>query len=373
MAVRGLRRWQIDGRSLALLGSVAAILLLILSSSGVAPSRSTPPLRPLTADNQPLNVSAPNWTEVQSASSPAGRSQPSMAYDPVDGYVLLFGGFKKHTNYGDTWTYTGGVWKKLNGKGSPPPARHGAMMVWDAADQYILLFGGSNWTQYMNDTWKFQNGHWTQLFPVVSPPARRVAGVAYDSTDGYVVMFSGHSGTNVEPNRSKGYTGYDDTWTFRGGNWTEVTPAVSPAVRADSQMADDPALGGAILFGGYGPADTISFSDTWLFTAGTWINLTGSLSTYPPARNAVGLALDPVTGADVLFGGLQFSHGRGVPTKLFNDTWVWANSTWTEVFPAVSPPARAGEGMAWDGVDGYFVIFGGLAGAAYESDTWTYP
>ena len=294
-----------------------------------------------------------------------------MVYDPVAGYVLLFGGFKQNTNFGDTWTFHAGVWTKLVGKGAHPAARHGAMMVWDAADGYVLLFGGSNWTQYMNDTWKFQSGRWTELFPATSPPARRVAGVSYDSTDSEVVMFSGHSGTNVIPDGAKGYIGYNDTWTYRGGVWTEVNTSVTPAIRADSNMVDDPSLGGAVLFGGYGPADTNSFSDTWLFKNDTWTNLTPALLVSPSPRNAVGWARDPTTGADVLFGGLFFG-GKHASNVNFNDTWDWQNGSWTPIPTSAAPPPRAGEGMVWDAADSYFVLFGGLESSRYLGDTWTF-
>ena len=47
------------------------------------------------------------------------------------------------------------------------------------------------------------------------------------------------------------------------------------------------------------------------------------------------MAYDAATGQLVLFGGFDQQHGADL-----NDTWTWNGTTWTQLSPATSPPAR---------------------------------
>ncbi len=46
-----------------------------------------------------------NWTEVHPAVSPGARYAASMAYDPLNNGLVLFGGFSPQT-LDDTWMFT---------------------------------------------------------------------------------------------------------------------------------------------------------------------------------------------------------------------------------------------------------------------------
>src|SRR5437588_13043860 len=64
----------------------------------------------------------------------------------------------------------------------------------------------------------------------------------------------------------------------------------------------------------------------------------------PPARQGMGMAYDAAREQVVLFGwGLDCCSGN-----FFNDTWVWDGTTWTQRFPATSPPARTNIILAYD-------------------------
>jgi outer membrane protein OmpA-like peptidoglycan-associated protein len=66
----------------------------------------------------------------------------------------------------------------------------------------------------------------------------------------------------------------------------------------------------------------------------------------------------------VLFGGENDS--------LWGDTWTFNGTTWTELLPATSPPARVGASMAYDPATGNAVLFGGYGSGGLLADTWTY-
>jgi hypothetical protein len=86
-----------------------------------------------------------------------------------------------------------------------------------------------------------------------------------------------------------------------------------------------------------------------------------SPGTSPPARIYHAMAYDAAHGQVVLFGGVV-PNGPNPPTTIFNDTWVWDGSNWTNVTPANSsnsPSARLLAGMAYDAARGKVVLFGG--------------
>jgi hypothetical protein len=76
------------------------------------------------------------------------------------------------------------------------------------------------------------------------------------------------------------------------------------------------------------------------------------------------VAYDAATGNVVLFGGAN----GGV----FNATWVWDGTTWTQQHPATSPPAQAAAAMAYDATTGTVVLFSGDGSKGLLGGTWTW-
>ena len=153
------------------------------------------------------------------------------------------------------------------------------------------------------------------------PFDRAWASMAYDSANGgQLVLFGGvYNGT------------YDnDTWTWNGSTWAQLTPSTSPPARDGASMAYDPANGGQlVLFGGANA--TTALSDTWAWNdnTNTWAQLTPATS--PPLRSLGAMAYDPANGGQlVLFGG-------GYGATDYNDTWTWNGATWAQLLPAASP------------------------------------
>ena len=124
---------------------------------------------------------------------------------------------------------TAATWVQVDAAGIAPSPRADFAMAYDAADGYLLLFGGeTSQGGGLGDTWTFQSGQWTNITGALAqaPSSRIQAVMAYDAADGYVVMFGGvHNISTSQP--------YNDTWIFRGGSWTNLTPqlAVSPPGR----------------------------------------------------------------------------------------------------------------------------------------------
>jgi PKD repeat protein len=296
--------------------------------------------------------SAPGWANVTATagSPPPYRSYGrSMAYDPVDNYVVMFGGYTG-SYLDDTWAFHGGKWTQLHPKTSPAGRDH-STLAWDPVDGYLVLFGGSNTNGDLSDTWTFLNGTWTQQFPTSHPSARWAASMAWDGADKEILVFGGCAGGAL-----------GDTWTYLGGNWTQLHPSPAPGARENPSLVSDPADHTTVLFGGDNYGSNYD-GDTWTFNAGNWTANTAVV--HPAARTMASMAYDPTIPAVVLFG------GAGTYSGSFADTWWFSGGVWTEATPVASPPGRVFGIMASDPADSVLVLFSGQGQASFD-DTWEY-
>ena len=295
-----------------------------------------------------------NISPSPNVSSPPVATGASMAFDPVDGYTVLSGGFGAEPYYyNDTWAFENGSWRQLHPTVSPS-ARVYSAMTWDAADGYILMFGGSGYTGNLNDTWEFLHGNWTELTPTVSPPARSEEGLTWDAYDGYVLMFGGY----------QDYEGSNDTWSFLGGQWRQLSPAEAPPVRSQVAMAYDPASESVVLLGGYTPSDGTIYNDTWSFSGGNWSQL--EPATLPPARADANFAFFPAIQGLVLNGGYN-SHGAA-----YSDTWWFRQGRWSNESAGASPGQRLLSGFALAPECDCLVLFGGSTTRSLPTGVWEY-
>jgi hypothetical protein len=198
---------------------------------------------------------------------------------------------------------------------------------------------------------------WSPLSPPVNGFS---AAFAYDATDGYAVLFGG----NIGP-----YWVSDATWVYEAGIWKNITGslAVLPPARANTSLAYDPNVGGVVLFGGTcAVVYTCLFNDTWAFAHGAWENLTAAApnaTNTPGARQAESLAFDATPGSGlVLFGGWSYSGGcpSTGSTGICKDTWVF-NQSWSEVTTTTAPTGRYEAPMTWDPNLGADLLFGGIS------------
>lgn len=315
------------------------------------------------------NPKASTWHLLNLSAAPAARAQEASAYDPVDGYVVIFGGFVGTQVFNDTWTYENGTWTNITATAGSPGARRSAMMTWDARDGEVILFGGSDASNhYLNDTWGFVHGAWHQIPTATSPPARRSLSLAWDGADRYVILFGGHG-----PQVNGSYVFDNDTWAFAGGHWRALHPTLSPPARAEPNLAWDGLDHYVLLFGGYDDAQAPALADTWSFAHGVWTNRTASAGTAPPGRDGAGIDFNASAGYVLLFGG----HSQGTQR---NDTWAFHRGTWNQLTPATTPPATSGDRLIWDRADQYMLLFGGSefpgssSGSSWgwDNSTWTF-
>lgn len=148
--------------------------------------------------------------------------------------------------------------------------------------------------------------------------------------------------------------------------WVEPQLASVPSARCCYSMTYDSATRSVLLFGGGngGVVPRVTYNDTWIWRNG-WFQKFPATS--PSARQGAGMAYDPTTGTVVLFG------GSDVNQNTLNDTWIWNGVTWTQQFPPVSPPGREWDiqGMVYDPNSETVVLFGGFTPSTGAlGDTW---
>jgi hypothetical protein len=145
--------------------------------------------------------------------------------------------------------------------------------------------------------------------------------------------------------------------------WVQLGPPTAPSARTLTASASDPVHGVVVLFGGsIDNQDQVYTNDTWVWNGTTWTQMHPATS--PPARVGAAMAWDPALGQIMLFGGLSSSFAN------LNDTWVWDGANWTQKLPVQSPSARRGARMAFDGT--WLVLYGGLSSAGFQNDTWVW-
>ncbi len=329
-----------------------------------------------------------------SAAHPKGGAGPpqfgmynlQLAYDAYDGYLVLFGATGSGPLNGtETWTFSNGSWAQLHPATSPESCL-GSAMTYDPWDHYLVYLGGGNLTKSAHclsagQTWTFSGGTWTRRYPSLSPPPRQAAAFTNDSADGYLLLFGGACSVGVG-----GMCG--DTWTFRGGNWTNRTAPGGPSPRAGAGMTFDASDGYVLMFGGItwpltrnGVTFPLMVADTWRYRAGVWkqigdcggVNQSLCPSNQPPEPWPDGMTYDAADGV-VLYTCSQENETSGYENYYTFHAGVWTNLN-EIAFPRSRPdPAnRLAEGLAYDWRDGYAVLFGGIsAGWSLLNDTWAF-
>ena len=352
------------------------------------PSASIADLQSLISHNPAPQTGAgisDSW-QLAPRTEPIRRDSPHVAYDSAHAVVVLFGGIICQGScfpVNDTWIFDGSSWKRQQPAASPP-ARYYASIAYDEARQVVVLFGGITCGDLactaVNDTWTWDGTTWTEQHPALAPPPRYGHAMAYDAKHQQVVLFSGC----LESCPAM----LSDTWTWDGSNWTLQPTLNAPPERAGASMSFDPMRGVTVLFSGGTPASTTitregisDYNDTWTWDGSNWTQL--SPATSPSGRQGAGMVFDIARGLTVLFGGYDDSEARLV-NAFRQDTWLWDGTSWTQQQTATMPERMQNPGLAYDAALQKIVMIGGFIfhipsafqdiGAGfllYEKDTWT--
>lgn len=310
------------------------------------------------------------WRQAFLNLRPAPRSLARFESDAASNTIWLFGGLDETSTsyYSDLWGYRNGQWFFAP---AAPGGCAGPLSAWDS-DRNVLVVNCSG-----ADTYEWNGTEWKSFPNLTTKPQNRFfASMVYDPKLKKTVMYGGFNGNNFR----------NDTWTWNGTAWTEVKPNNDqrPPHRAQNAMWYDPLKQQVILYGGIGRGsvnDRVTrYSDMWAFNGTGWTKL--EVPETPGMRFGPQVAVNPVTGKTLLFGGLKAEPLPGEPDDeeslvqfFVNDTWEWdgAANRWTRLQSdptTVEPDVRENGSIAWDPVGARLVMFAGYADGFYRSDIW---
>jgi hypothetical protein len=330
--------------------------------------------------------SGSNWVAMNPVTRPGPRHDAGMAFDPIRGRMVLFGGHlvsqASFTALNDTWEWNGTQWSQRSPISSP--GARASRLAFDPATQQVVALGGFDITyNSFSDCWGWNGTQWLSRGAL---PSLQVTSSYSDANHLYVVEGSDRANvwqangnswvpiwvdTKMSASDS-GAMAYDpfrreilmagvdpgaDTWAWNG-SW-QPRSISGPGVRTGSAMA---ALGSPnnkmVVFGG-SMQRWVYLSDTWTWDGLAWTKQFTALQPSP----RVGHAMTSYGGQVLLFGG-----NLGATDS--DETWTYDGSNWTLQSPANSPPARRSHGMATDPQRGRAVLFGGYDSSTAYADTW---
>lgn len=309
------------------------------------------------------------WRQIFISFRPAPRSLAPFETDAASNTIWMLSGLDETSSFyhGELWGYRNGQWFKGPDLPSGCDGPLGAfdsdrgVLVAVCAGEETYEFNGTEWKSFAN------------LDP--TPQIRNFAAMVYDPKLKKVVMFGGYQGNNFR----------NDTWTWNGTAWVEVKVDKDerPPHRAQMAMWYDPLQQKIVLYGGIGRGsvdDRVTrYSDMWAFSGTAWTKL--NVNETPGMRMKPQVAVNPVTGKTLMFGGLKAEiaaddpDGTAIVQTFMNDTWEWdgSASSWTRLDSDPTtrePDVRENGSMAWDPVGSRLVMFGGYADGFYRSDVW---
>jgi cysteine-rich repeat protein len=200
------------------------------------------------------------WTLAGDAwSTHGGNAPPSRtrhAMSTAKDHVVLFGGKSASGVRDDTWIWQGGAWtEKL--PPTAPSRRAGHVMAYDPIRGVVVLFGGNGaQAERYDDTWEWDGTSWTHRELVTRPTARAHAAMAWDPARKRLVLFGGENSAATK---------LDDAWEYDGIAWTRVETPLVPEARSMHTLVPSLDGRGVLLFGGRQSAidSDLGMNDLW--------------------------------------------------------------------------------------------------------------
>lgn len=339
------------------------------TDSGGAESPDT-----VMVDTPPLAFEAV-FTDLAATGPPSARRSSGAAVDPATGRIYIFGGYNG-SFLSDAYAYAPGTnsWTAITSTGTPPGTRERHALAWDPVGGVLVAFGGQNrptiqLVHYDTLHVMTPSGAWSQIPKAGAwPAARKDAMLIWIPHLGEFLMYGGDDGANAA-NR------FGDVWLLAldasGGTatWTQLAPTGTAPKQSSACVAYDPIARRVIHYGGE-TADGVDVNTTHVYGVDTnaWATITTSGGT-PGGKSFNQCAWDPVSKRVVLYGGQADGGGPMVGTYTYDpDTQIWAMPP----VPAGEPPGCSDAGAVYSDALGAMFWFGGRPGVTtYTNKSWT--
>ena len=226
-----------------------------------------------------FSESTQTWSQVncRKASCPSGRMHPTMAFDPLRGVHLLFGGDGGATELDDTHVFDGvtKTWKQVFGA-LVPPGRVAAAAVFAPDVGRVVMFGGYTWSDVSprKDMYSWTGANWEFVEYTTSlndvPPLWNHS-MAWDPSGRRLIVTGGFmDSAHAKPNGNTWYVTFSNstgawqaTWTLASvGCQSAAGSPPDPVVREGARMAYDPVAQVMVSFGGELAGGESSYGNT---------------------------------------------------------------------------------------------------------------
>ena len=204
------------------------------------------------SDTWAYDVELNAWTDMRPTTSPQPQYGVGMVYDSVNERVLLLeghyvtqqGGVVRDGYNGGLYTFNweAGMWRKI--ECSPPPGRYWYSTGYDSDRGRMIVFGGIRWISgYGNlydETWIYDTkaNTWTR-YSAKGPEKRYISPMAYYPTYKVTILFGGADVIGEAPGGGDLRKYYQDTWALNATlAWSlkmaNSTAPVKPAEDGDA-------------------------------------------------------------------------------------------------------------------------------------------
>lgn len=209
------------------------------------------------------------WGRLGAPTTPqfsgGGYSPFDLAFDAADGYVVSMAPPETNGSSGapnGAWAYVNGDWKLM---AVLPYSYAGAgALAFDPKDGYLILFGPT--LKNSNETLLYSAGSWTNA-SISGPPGAAAPSMTFDAGDGYAVLFGGAHVTVTGGVGNE--TLLDQTWIYSTPPVTlhvsmSDAPSVVCSVRSESCGAatDESRVSIGVV------ASPVTGNDSWGFDSG---------------------------------------------------------------------------------------------------------
>ena len=234
----------------------------------------------------------------------------------------------------------------------------------------VAVFGGlvaDGFTDVRLRTWDLADEVWSDALTaeasagVAQPDVRAFATMVFEPRRERFVLFGGGRMLHQDGG-GWALAPLGDTWEWGDGAWELVagedpSGEAAPVPRLGHAVALDPVRGTLILFGGFDGARRLDDSWEWDGRARAWrrLEVPGAI---PPARDGHVMVTDPHRRKVFLMGGCA----DGPCGDPLTDLWAWDGEAgrWSEhVASTEGPSARIGQGVSFDPVYQRLMVFGG--------------
>lgn len=158
------------------------------------------------ADTWVFDAGAGTWAEAAPPVSPPGRIDPGFVYDSQSDRLVLFGGHDRlgGSVLGDTWAYdtNTNTWTEMTPATSPPGRSNGAMWYDPGADLSFVFGGAADWSSWPPLPWMMLGGEelwgydleadrWTLYRADPNPGYRLTPTAVFDPESGEAILTGG--------------------------------------------------------------------------------------------------------------------------------------------------------------------------------------